>query len=152
MPTRPPADAVVALRSLGRRFRGLFAGLEDDESPDDLGHRPGADGRSAVDHVVAATGMITSRGRDLQDALAGRAPGGDRSANVAPAGGDGSGTAEAVVAELAQAAGALADRLDHVSADDWGREGALPTLWDAVDTAVAHLRDAERTLAEVRGR
>ncbi len=52
--------------------------------------------------------------------------------------------------------------MSGVPAEDWLRTGhvaghdenvsALTILWDAVDSAVEHLREAERTLVAVRGR
>ena len=64
--------------------------------------------------------------------------------------------------ELAHEADRLADRVEHVPADEWQRRarvagqdadvGPLEVLWDAVDTAVADLKAAEATLREVRGR
>jgi hypothetical protein len=49
-----------------------------------------------------------------------------------------------------------------VSASDWARQarvagrdatvGALAILWDAVDSAIEHLKQAEQTLAAVRRR
>src|SRR3546814_4651715 len=79
MAPRPPADAVVALRSLPRLYRGLFAGLGDDESPDDLAHRVGAGGRSAFDHVAAASRSLTTQDRALEQVLAEDSPTPDRS-------------------------------------------------------------------------
>lgn len=164
MSPRPPADAVVALRSLGRRYRGLFAGLGDDESPDDLAHRNGSDGRSAADHVVAATRTITFLGRALEQVLVEEDPVlhpavADPAEREWP---DAEGAVEARIDELAAEAERLADRVAHVPATDWDRHArvaghdatasATVILWDAVDTAVAHLKDAQRTLAEVRGR
>ena len=164
MAPRPPADAVVALRSMGRRWRGLFAGLSDDESPDALAHRIGADGRSPLDHVVVATRGFTFLGRALEQILTEDDPA--LHPAVADAGarewGDPGGTVEERLAELAWEADALADRVQHVSADDWNRHArvagadattsALAVLWDAVDSAVDHLKQAERVLTEVRGR
>jgi hypothetical protein len=162
MAPRPPADAVVALRSLGRRYRGLFAGREDDESPEDLAHRNGADGRSALDHVVAATRTITFLGRALEQTLVEDDPVlhpavSDPAEREWP---DATGSVEERVGELAGEAGALADRVEHVPAADWAREArvaghdapvtALSVLWDAVDSAVAHLNQADQTLREVR--
>ena len=66
MAARPPSDAVVALRSMGRRWRGLFAGLDEDESADALAHRAGADGRSALDHATHATRTLSLLGRALE--------------------------------------------------------------------------------------
>lgn len=162
MAHRPPADAVVALRSLGRRYRGLFAGLGEDESPDELAHRSGSDGRSALDHVVAATRTITFLGRALEQVLVEDDP------ILHPAVADpaerdwpeATGTVDERVSELAWEADLLADRVVHVAAKDWARQGrvagrdanasASSILWDAVDSAVAHLKAAERTLAEQR--
>jgi hypothetical protein len=164
MTPRPPADAVVALRGLERRYRGLFAGLEDDESPEDLAHRNGPEGRSALDHVVAATRTLTFLGRGVEQALVEDDP------VLHPAVADPSerewpgaqGTVEDALAELGRAAGALADRVEHVSAADWDQHvrvaghdvttTPLAVLWDAVDTAITHLKQAQQTLAQVRGR
>jgi hypothetical protein len=145
MAPRPPSDAVVALRSLGRRFRALFAGLGEDESPDDLARRSGPDAWSARDHLVAATDAIAEAARAIAGPLALTLP--------LPAGPIGaSTTVDDDVDELAAWAGALADGVEHVAADDWARSGAATPLWTAVDAAVEHLREAQRTLAEVRGR
>jgi hypothetical protein len=161
---RPPSDGVVALRSLGRRFRGSFAARGEDESPDDLAHRAGADGRSALDHVVAATRTLTFLGRALQQVTI------DEDAVLHPAVGDpaqrewpeASGSVDELVSELAREADALADRAERLSAAEWGRRArvagrdadvsAADVLWDAVDSAIAHLKAAEATLHEVRGR
>jgi hypothetical protein len=165
MAHRPPSDAVVALRSLGRRWRGLFAGLGDDETPDDLAHRPGAAGTSALDHAVHATRTLSLLGRAVEQALVEDDP------VLHPAVGDPSQRAwdgqsptgvDDALAELSHEADRLADRVDRVTADEWahrvrvaGQDAdvtPLDVLWDAVDSAVADLRAAESTLREVRGR
>lgn len=162
---RPPADAIVALRSLGRRWGGLFAGLGEDEAPDDLAHRVGSDGHSALDHAVRATRTLSLLGRALEQVLV------DDEAVLHPAVGDpaqrawdgqAGGTVDDAFAELVHEAERLADRVDRVSAQEWQRRarvadqdadaGALEVLWDAVDSAVTELKAAERTLSEVRGR
>jgi hypothetical protein len=131
---RPPADAVVALRSLGRRWRGLFAGLGEDESPDDLA--------LVADDAVLHPAVGDPSQREWKDQT--------------------TGTVDDAIAELAHEAERLADRVDRVTADEWRRRARvagrdadvapLDVLWDAVDSAVAELRAAERTLREVRGR
>lgn len=165
MAHRPPNDAVVALRSLGRRWRGLFAGLGEDEAPDDLAHRPGADGRSAIDHAVHATRTLSLLGRAVEQALV------DDDAILHPAVADpaqrtwepvGDVTVDAAIDELAHEAERLADRVERVTADEWTRRARvaghdadvspLEVLWDAVDTALAERKAAESTLREVRGR
>ncbi|MEO6317949.1 MAG: hypothetical protein ABIP36_04125 [Acidimicrobiales bacterium] len=165
MATRPPADAIVALRSMGRRWRGVFAGLGDDEQPDDLANRIGGGGRSAFDHLMDATRTTSLLSRALQQTLTEADP------SLHPAVSDPTarqwehghgGDVEAGIAELAQTADGLADRAGRVSASEWARDApvaggapatnALAILWDAVDSAVEHLRSAERVLQEVRGR
>ncbi|MFL6206792.1 MAG: hypothetical protein ACJ739_15740 [Acidimicrobiales bacterium] len=163
MATRSPADAVVALRSMGRRWRGLFAGLAEDESPDALARRPGADGRSALDHAAHATSTLTILDRALEqivvddDAVLDSAVA-DTSRRVGSATGAG---VDAAIDELAARAEQLAARADRVASGDWGRRAAvagdgevdaITVLWDAVDAAVGDLRAAETTLGEVRGR
>ena len=160
--TRAPADAIVALRSMGRRWRGLFAGLDEDESPDALARRPGADGRAGLDHAAHTTGTLRLLDRALEqivvddDATLDPAVG-DAAARSWPASGAG---VDAAIDELAGQAEQLADRADRVSAADWNRTAsvsggspvdALTVVWDAVDTAVADLKAAEATLREVRG-
>lgn len=162
MSPRPPADAVVALRSLERRYRSLFLGLEDDESPEDLAHRAGLDGRSALDHVVAATRTLTFLGRAVEQALVEDDPVlhpavADPSEREWPAA---TGTVEDALDELARVATTLADRVAHVGAEGWAREvpvagqdattTPLSVLWDATDTAIAHLKGAERALQHAR--
>jgi len=164
MVIRPPSDAVVALRSMGRRWRGLFAGLGEDERPDDLAHRVGSDGHAALDHLTAATRGLTFLGRALEQTLIEEDP--VLHPAVADAGerewGAAAGSLEEALVELDHVAEALAHRAERVTASEWGRQArvarsdattsALAVLWDAVDSAVAHLRAAERTLREVRGR
>lgn len=164
MAPRPPSDAIVALRSLNRRAKGLFAGLGDDEAPDDLAHRNGADGRSALDELGAATRTIALLGRAIEQVLESGDPMlhpavADAAARSWPAA---TGSVDEILDELGREADRLADRLAHVDAGEWARAARvaghdltttpLAILWDAVDSGVAHLRAAEQTLAQVRGR
>src|SRR4029453_16907550 len=132
-----PSDAVVTLRGLERRYRGLFAGLGDDESPDDLAHRS-LHGWSAVGHIVAA-------------APAPRPKPGARTGRV-----------QERLSELGLDANAAADRIAKVASEDWDRTGtisgtgrtvtALDIARAAVDAGVTHLYDSEQLLATLRGR
>jgi hypothetical protein len=156
---RPPSDGVVAIRSLPRRFRALFAGLGEDESPDALARRPAADGSTALGHLVAAIGACSAGARGLEQVLVSEHP------TVDPlpvaVGGAPTGTVEERLAELGWEADAFADRAEHVGADGWARTAqvagggaaeltAADLLWQAVDAAVEHLRAAERSLEEAR--
>jgi hypothetical protein len=160
---RDPADAIVALRSMRRRWRGLFAGLDEDGTAEALARRPGATGHSAVDHASHATESLTLLDRALEQVVVDDDPVLDPA--VADArqrawpGSDAS--VDEVIEDLARAAERMADRADRISSGDWTRRGAvdhggevdaLTVLWDAVDTAVADLRAAETTIREVRGR
>ena len=150
---------------MGRRWKGLFAGLGADESPDDLAHRVGADGHAALDHAVRATRTLSLLGRALEQILV------DDDPVLHPAVGDPAqrewegqeaSTVDDTIAELVHEADRLADRAGRVTAPEWQRRarvaghdadvGALDVLWDAIDSAVAELNAAERTLREVRGR
>jgi hypothetical protein len=158
-----PSDAVVALRGLERRYRGLFARLSDDESPDDLAHRRAGDW-SAIDHAVAATRFIGRANRSLARVLTADSPSlavadVDPAASSSPAAPPG--PIDGPLAELGSEANAMADRIQHVPAGDWTRPAlvangrritALDIARAAVDAGVTHLRDAEEVLAAVRGR
>jgi hypothetical protein len=164
MAPRPPSDAIVALRSLGRRYRALFAGLGEDEAPDDMAHRVGAQGHSAFDHMAAASRTLTTTGRALDHVLVEDDPvldpmstrTSEREAEQQPGG-----TVEERLSELEIDANRLADRASRTSARDWGRSGRLDDgftvtaadlLWSAVDAAIEHLKSAGQILDEVRGR
>ncbi|MGH9231437.1 MAG: hypothetical protein ACRD07_22380 [Acidimicrobiales bacterium] len=158
-----PSDAVVALRGLERRYRGLFAGLSDDESADDLAHRRAGDW-SAIDHAVAAARFIAGADRALARVLTADSPplaAADVAPSASPSPAAPPGVVDGPLAELGSEANAMADRIDHVPAGDWSRpavvdDGRTVTALDiaraAVDAGVTHLRDAEKVLAAVRGR
>ncbi|MGH9287065.1 MAG: hypothetical protein ACRD0V_02005 [Acidimicrobiales bacterium] len=157
-----PSDAVVALRGLERRYRGLFAGLGEDESPDDLARRRAGEW-SAAEHVVAAARFIAGANRALASVLIADSPP-VAAADVDPAASPKptapAGPVDGPLAELGSEANALADRIDNVPSGDWSRPAvvygrtitALDIARAAVDAGVTHLRNAEKVLAAVRGR
>jgi len=157
-----PPDAVVAVRSLPRRWRGAFARAGDDEDTEALLRRRPAGGvPSALEHacrVAEALGLLerhirratVSEQPDLSptdvppeqvEACAARAP-------------------EAVLDQLTSTSEALATALDAVPSGAWLRPATLDgTLTDVRGLARAaahegthHLRAAERTIQQVRGR
>lgn len=162
-----PSDAVVALRSLERRYRSLFTDLdEEDESPYQIAVRPAADGWTALGHVVAAARAIAASARALSAVLTDTVPQLDP-INVDPTArprpGPPTGTVHERLAELGLEATQLADRAQGVSPADWDRKGAvddgsgrqitaLDIVRGAVDAGITHLGAAQRTLDEVRGR
>jgi hypothetical protein len=159
-----PSDAEVALRGLERRYRGLFAGLGEDESPDDLAHRAHG-GWSAIEHIVAAAWGISAADRALQTVLTLDDPvlaAADVEPDARPKPGAPTGAVHERLSELGLEANAAADRIASVPASDWSRTatvegtGRTVTALDlarlAVDVGVTHLRAAEEVLAAVRGR
>jgi hypothetical protein len=162
-PNLSPSDGAVALRSLPRRFKAVL-GFDDDESPDDLVHRPGPDGHSAVDHAAHVARSLALIGEALRQVVTVDEPvlhPGviDESAREWPAGHPDS--TEEVLALLEREATQLADQVDRVAPDDWTRKGriaggglvtALDLMREAVRTGVDHLHAAESTLHALRGR
>lgn len=157
-----PSDIAVALRGLERRYRGLFAGLGEEESPDDVAHRV-VGGWSPIEHVVAGAWGIAAADRALAAVLTRDVPALDP-ADVDPAArpkpGGVTGTLHERLAELGLEANAAATRVEETAARDWDRTGtvagddrtvtALDLARLAVDAGVTHLRAAEEVLAAVR--
>lgn len=157
-----PADIAVALRGLERRYRGLFAGLGEDESPDDVARRT-VEGWSAIEHVVAGAWGIAAADRALASVLVDDTPvlnPGDVDLAARPKPGGVTGTLHERLAELGFEANVAADRVEATAARDWARTGvvegdhhtvtALDLARMAVDSGVTHLRAAEQVLSAVR--
>jgi hypothetical protein len=162
--TLAPSDIVVVLRGLERRYRELFTALAEEESADDVARRPGPDGCSAVDHIVAATQAIATADRALRRVLTTEAP------TLQPAEIDGpprpgpapASSVEELLAELGRVSTAAADRIERVAVGDWTRQAtvadgsgrtvtALDIVRSMVDAGVGHLRAAREVLEAVRG-
>ncbi len=158
-----PKDAVVALRSLPRRFRTALRPIDDD-TLDELAERIASSGHSPLDHLVDADRSLTLLHQALEQVLHHDQP------VLAPAVTDPAGREwPATRGDLATELGHLestavgfADGADRVPAADWGRTGtvagagttveALDLLREAVRTGVTDLRAAQRDLDEVRRR
>lgn len=156
-----PSDIAVTLRGLERRYRGLFAGIGEDESPDDVARRV-VDGWSPIEHIVAAAWGIAAADRALAAILTEDDPVLDPDEVVPerrPKPGAVSGTLHERLAELGLEANAAADRVEATGAREWERTGTLGdegrrvTALDvarlAVEAGVGHLRKAEALLAEL---
>ena len=164
-----PTDGAVALRSLPRRFGAVLRPPIAEDRPaghDDLVQRIGPDGHSAVDHTMHVVRSLILLDRAIERVLISDAP------VLHPAVTDDHGRwveadghppePDDVLADLAAASERLAARVDRVPAADWSRTGrvardggtvsAHDLLREAVGQAVAHLHDAERTVAALRGR
>jgi len=158
-----PGDAVVAVRSFPRRFRALLAppaGDDDRSDPDELARRAGPDGRSAVDHLLAADAVLALLDRSLALARSQDDPAlPPELADLGAVRADDPRTPLAgLLDRLAATAGAGAARIEDVPTDDWGRpvrvgggdRQLLDVVREAVDVVAGHLRATERTLAAVR--
>jgi hypothetical protein len=150
-----PGDAVTAVRSFPRRWRGAFALAGDAEDAVDLLRRRSADGWSAVEHagwVATALGAYDAAVRSAVVA--------ERPTVEVPSPHPVEADPETAVDGLAAAAESLAATLDRVDADAWTRPAVaggdeVDVLWlarNAVHEGSHHLRATERTLREVRGR
>jgi hypothetical protein len=140
-----PGDAVAALRSYPRRFRELFASVDEAALPD-----------AAVDHADHVARSLAMIGQALHQVLVQDRP------TLLPAVLDdaarewahaGSSSVDDVLDFLTVEANALADAVSDVPADAWTRPGlvagresevtALDLLREAVRTGSDHLRAAE---------
>ena len=154
----PPADAIVALRSFPRRYRGALRPLDDDESIDELAQRIGPDELSAVDLIVDTVRTWTLQREALHQIRLAATPV-VHPAVVDPSRRDwGASVHESLPDALHQIddrAAALADEAARFSANDWTRSGAAAgggsvSALDVVRAAVRTGRDnlvaAERAL------
>jgi hypothetical protein len=157
-----PPDAVVAVRSLPRRWQGALAKAGDDEDTEAvLRRRPAGGGPSALEHacrVVVALMLLERHARralveDKPDLAPADVPAGEIEACAGR-------SPEAVLGGLTAAAEALAATLDGVASDAWLRPATLAGAATdvqgltraAVHEGTHHLREAEQVLREVRGR
>ena len=157
-----PPDAVVAVRSLPRRWRGALAAATSDEDLDAmLRRRPPGGGASALEHACRVVVAIVLLERHVRLALVEDEP--DLTPADVPAGeveACAGRSPDAVLGGLEAAAGTLAETLDGVASDAWLRPATLAGAATdvqalaraAVHEGTHHLREAEHVLREVRGR
>ncbi len=155
-------DAIVALRSFGRRFRATVLPLTDDPSLEELAERVGPDSVSALDIVVAVTNTWVLLGQALRQVLVDDdpvVPPGvtDRHARVW----DPLPRAEVdhELVRLDGEADVLADAADAVSSRDWHRTArvaggstieAIDLIREAVRVGGQGLADAEAAIRAAR--
>jgi hypothetical protein len=157
-----PPDAVVAVRSLPRRWRGAFARAGDEDDREALlRRRPSGGEPSAVEHACRVAEVLGLLERHVRRATVSEQP--DLSpADVPPERLEACAARapDAVLDQLDSAADALATALDAVPPGAWLRPATLDgRLTDVRGLARAaahegthHLRAAEAVLQEVRGR
>jgi hypothetical protein len=156
-PHLSPSDAVVALRSFTRRYRGLLA--TDDDDPEGVAsRRPAAGSWSALEHAAHVANAFEQAADDLQRVLREDDAGVSDPADAPPTGAS---DVEGTLARLTAAAERLVAAIDRARPEDWARKAHLPdgrtvdALWvvrAAVQEGARHLRQAEAVIAQVRGR
>ena len=156
-PHLSPSDAVAALRSFPRRYRGLLA--TDDDDPEGVAsRRPDSGSWSALEHAAHVANALDQAAGDLERALRDEGVAVADPAAAPPAGAT---DVDGTLARLTSAADRLAAVIDRARPDDWARPVRAPdgrtidALWivrAAVQEAARHLRQAEQVVAQVRGR
>jgi hypothetical protein len=156
-----PSDAVAALRSYPRRYRGALRPIDDD-NVEELAHRVGPDGRSSIGILSDVTRTMVILGEALHQISVNPTPvvhaavidPAERQWDTPPP----EDLADAL-ALFADESNALAEAVDHVPTDGWTRTGtvagggsisAIDVVREAVRVGRAGLGDIERTLAAVR--
>jgi hypothetical protein len=160
LPSLSPADGVVTLRSLPRRYREAFAGAKRRARAEVVG----ADGVSPLDLLDDTVGSLSVLERALDQIDTSDEPV-LHPGVVDPAERDfaGAGSVDAGLDQLDAVANSFADRVAAVAADAWTRTGtiagrgasnggpqtvtALEVLQEAAATATDNLRAADRLLA-----
>jgi len=156
-PNLSPSDAVVALRSFPRRYRGLLA--TDDDDPGGVAmRRPDAAGWSALEHAAHVANALEQAAHDLEAA---HRSDGVSVADPADAPASGAADVDSTLERLTTASERLVDAIGRYRPDDWARTVGAPggrtvdALWivrAAVQEGARHLRQAEQVVAQVKGR
>ena len=157
-----PGDAAAALRSYPRRFRSAFAPVEDDETIDEVAQRMGPDGESALEVATDAVRTWTLQREALRQVQVSDDPvvhAGVLDASERHWDQPAHGSVVALLDQLDEAAGQMADAVASVPGDQWERTGRATgggtvTALDIARAAVGVGHDAlgsvERTLESVR--
>jgi hypothetical protein len=145
-----PRDCVAALRSFPRRFRAVITTVGDDERPDDIAHRPGPDGHSALDIADRTARAIDALGDATRAVLVtdgGKLPAELFDDAARPWRDTGVDSVDSVLDLVTLECGRIADEVEHVDADRWTRTATLTGSGRTV-TALDVVREAVRAGAE----
>jgi DinB superfamily len=159
--TLSPSDALAALRSYPRRYRGVLLRPSNDDADDPVARR-GKDGWSALAHAAYAANAMDVIARELRQVLVRD----NADVNPPPVEPDtpprtDSASVDDTLARLTAATDNLVREVDGAKGDQWARTGVTPsgeriTALDvarrAVHHGIHHLRAAEKVLQEVVGR
>ncbi len=149
-----PSDGATSFRSFARRFRRLFTGFEDEESPESLLNRPGAGGRSATELAARAGRDLAAASEALRRTLVTDEP----KVSLRTDQGDVPTTPEEALHLVTAEAELLAERIDGADPEDWRRRAtvdgrdlsALDLVREAVLRASEGYRATERAVEEAR--
>lgn len=154
--TVPPGDALVALRTFPRRFRGVLSVV--DEEDDDVLTTPPAPGEwSALDHAGHVRDVVHAIDMRLRQVLREDQPTLGPTPVTPPSGARDQG-AEMVLAGLAQNVDEIVRTVEGVEGDDWVRAGirdgkevrVIDLVREAVHEGAHHLRLAESAVEQAR--
>jgi len=152
-----PGDAVAALRSFPRRWRGAFALTGDDDDGRELLSRHPDDGRpSALDRAGLVRAGLDRWDERIRQALTQERP----TLTAEEPGGATPPDAGAAVEGLSASAETLAGTLGGVASGDWDRRAdlggqevtVLAMAQSAAHDGAHHLRAVERLLRDLKGR
>jgi hypothetical protein len=157
-----PSDAAVALRSFPRRYRAAIQPVKDDDDVEELAHRVGPDGRSAIQILSDVTRTLVVLADALRQITVNDTPV-VHAAVVDPAlrhwDAPPPERLDDALVIFDDEATSLADAVDRVPVDAWTRSGsvagggsvtALTVVRDAVRDGRQGLEEIVRTLAAVR--
>ena len=158
-----PVDAIVAIRSFGRRYREALGLLQDDEDPEDLvRRRPDPSTWSALEYAAHVRGVLELFDQRVRRALVEDDPSvpNVRLDENPWEGHDPDDGVQEVLAGIAEASARLAQVLEDADGDDWNRTvrrdgDELSVLWMARNTVhegAHHLRDLDKVLRAARAR
>ena len=157
-PTLGPRDAIVAIRSLPRRYRTALAVLADDDPAADLfAQRPRTGWWSALELAGHVRDVLHAKEKRLRRVNLEQEPAVGEEPEIPPTGVEEQGP-EAILSALEYNAEQLARTAESIVAHDWVRTGrradgpvsALDLLREAVHEGTHHLRDLDRAIREAR--
>lgn len=152
-----PLDAVVAVRSLPRRYRAAFGPTSGDDATGVLARRPQPGWWSALELAGHVRDVLHAKEKRLRRVNLEDEPAVGVEQEIPPTGVDEQGP-EAILSALQYNAEQLARATEAIGGKDWLRIGwrdsqrvtALDLLREAVHEGTHHLRDLDRALRAAR--
>lgn len=154
--TVPPGDALVALRTYPRRFRGALTVL-DEEEEEAVATAPAPGEWSALDHAGHVRDVLHAIDLRVRQVLREDQPTLAATPVTPPSGVRDQGV-EMVLAGLTQNVDEIARTIDGIDGDDWVRAGVregkevrvIDLVREAVHEGAHHLRQAKTAVEQAR--